>query len=87
MKIKKGYTVRNVAGSNIVIPTGEKVVDFNGIITLNETALFIWNLLSDDLSEEEIVNAVSEEYDADEIVIKNDVKAFIKKLEDSDLVE
>ena len=41
MKIKDGYMVREVAGSQIVVPVGERTVDFNGIITLNETAAFL----------------------------------------------
>ena len=36
MKIKSGYMVRPVAGSYVVVATGEKTVDFNGIMTLNE---------------------------------------------------
>ena len=35
MKIKEGYIVRFVAGSYVVVSTGEKTVDFNGIMTLN----------------------------------------------------
>ena len=38
---KDGYLVREIADSYVVVPVGERVIDFKGIMTLNDTGLFI----------------------------------------------
>ena len=40
MKIKEGYLLREVAGSNIVVPIGEGELNFSGVITLNDVGAF-----------------------------------------------
>ena len=45
MKIKDGYIIREVAGSNIVVPIGDEQMSFGGIMTLNPVGAFIWKLL------------------------------------------
>ena len=43
MKIKQEYKVREIAGENVVIMQGGKGADLTKIITLNESALLLWN--------------------------------------------
>lgn len=45
MKIKEGFAKRNIAGSEIVVPVGKKALEFNGMVTLNETGAFFLGLL------------------------------------------
>ena len=40
MKIKDGFILRTVADSCIVVPVGERSIDFSGVITLNEVGAF-----------------------------------------------
>ena len=56
MKIKSGFIKRDVAGKTMVVATGELSKSFKGRITLNETGKFIWELLENDITKEEIVN-------------------------------
>ena len=44
MKISTGYILKKVAGKNIVVSVGDNS-GFNGMITLNDTGAFFWNLL------------------------------------------
>ena len=44
MKIKSGFAKRNIAGSEIVVPVGNKAMEFNGMITLNESGGFFLGL-------------------------------------------
>lgn len=87
MKIKDGYLAREVAGSKIVVPVGERTVDFNGIITLNETAGFLWDRLATGAEKAELLTAMLAEYDIDEATASADIDAFITKLKDADLLE
>ncbi|MCI6360431.1 MAG: PqqD family protein [Eubacterium coprostanoligenes] len=87
MKIKKGFTVRNIAGSDIVVPVGNAEKIFNGMITLNESGAFFWNALLKDTSVDEVVKKVTSEYDVDEERAKADVEKFIEQLRENNLIE
>lgn len=86
MKIKDGYLLREVAGSNIVVPIGEGSMDFSGVITLNEVGAFIWNLLENDVTKEQIVEKMLSEYDVDKTTAENDVEEYITALRGADLI-
>lgn len=87
MKIKQGYILREVAGNYIVVAVGEAVKNFNGIINLNETGAFLWKHLQDGATEEQLKKAMLEEYDVQEDVAQNDIKAFIDKLNEKGLLD
>ncbi len=63
MKIKKGFVLREIAGQYMAVPVGERVNDLHGMIALNETGAFIWKLLENDKTEEELAEALTEDYD------------------------
>lgn len=42
MKIKNGFVLRKMCGENIVSAEGIENVNFNKLISLNETAAFLW---------------------------------------------
>lgn len=42
MTIKKGFALRDVCGEQVLIATGIENIDFNHLISLNETAAFLW---------------------------------------------
>ena len=89
MKIKEGYVLREVAGSNIVVPIGNAQMSFNGIMTLNDVGTFIWRMLDSEngADRQEIVNAVLKEYDADAETVEKDVERFLLKLRAHKLTE
>ena len=86
MKIKEGYILREVAGNYLVVAIGEASLDFNGVITLNETGAYLWNRLSEEATEEELISSMTEEYEIDESVAKSDVLAFVGKLKEAELL-
>ena len=55
MKIKNGFILRDVGNKTFVVAVGELSKTFNGMITLNETGKYIWQLLDNEITEEEIV--------------------------------
>lgn len=87
MKIKEGFLVRPVAGSYVVVAVGEKTVDFNGIMTLNETGYFLWQKLAAGTDKDSLLKDMLGEYDVDEAVASADIDRFIKQLEDAGLAE
>lgn len=87
MKIKEGFILREVAGAYIVVAVGEGVKTFNCVINLNETGAFLWNALQKDITEEQLVKALLDEYEVSEEVAKRDVGAFVKKLTEAGLIK
>lgn len=87
MKIKSGYIMREVAGNYVVVPTGVATLDFNGMITLNGTGAFLWEQISCDKNEQELLYGLLDEYDIDESIAKADIDKFLTKLREADLFE
>ena len=80
MRIKKGFVLREVAGQNMVIATGEASKDFHGMIKLNNTGKEIWQGLQEGLTETDIAKALQEKYEIDEEKALQDTKEFIDKM-------
>ena len=87
LKIKKGFILREVSGSFIVVAVGAASKEFKGLITLNETGAFLWEKLVNGNTKEGLVEALLNEYDAPREVIENDVNDFLKIITDGGLVE
>lgn len=87
MKIKDGFVLRKVAGSYLVVAFGQQSVDFNGMITLNDTGAFLWEKLTAGMDRDGLIEAMLQEYDVSREQVEKDVDNFIKKLEDNNLAE
>ena len=86
MRIKDGFILRQVAGNYIVIGVGDEAVDFNGMITVNETGAFLWSILEKGATKEDMLKSLMEEYDVDEETAKKDITDFLYKLNDGKLL-
>ena len=87
MKIKKGYIIKEVADSYIVVPVNDMVNENNIIISFNQTGAFIWELLQNDISYEDALAKIIDHYDVDYDTAKRDFDMFIKKSRDIDILE
>ena len=87
MKIKDGYIIREIAGMYVVVPTGREAMDFNGLMTINETAAFIWNIFKNGAEKREVVDAILEEYDVDRASAEKDVDEVIKLFKEYNVFE
>ena len=87
MQIKDGFILREVAGSYLVVAVGNAVKEFGGIVNLNETGAFLWRLLEKSSTESEMVDALLNEYEVDRETAEKDVKAFVEKLTEANLVK
>ena len=80
MKIIKEFILREIAGECILVPTGKTSQEFNGMITLSDTARFIWENIERADSFEDLVKMMLEEYEIDEETAKRDAYNFIDQL-------
>ena len=86
MKIKDSFVLRNIAGINTVISI-DASSGFDGMITLNETGVFMWNILKDGTTLEELIDAVIKEYDIDKETATKDTTDFVEKLKSINVFE
>lgn len=87
MKIKQGFVLRKVAENYIVVPVGEMAKKFNGVIKLNESSAFMWKKLEQGIEFNDLVKALTEEYDVDTTRAENDAKAFTDALRQANVAE
>lgn len=87
LKIKSGFMLRNIADNWIVVPLGERVVDFNGLITLSETGAFLWKKLETISNSDMLIKELLIKYDIDETTAKADVLKFIDMLKEGGVLE
>ena len=62
-------------------------LDFTGIINLNETGAFLFELLQKGAERDELVDKMLEEYDVDREKAEADIDVFIQKVRDADVLE
>ncbi len=85
MKIKEGYRIRKVGSKSVVVAPGG--INFTGLITVNETGTFIWEMLEKGAETDEIVSALANECKVQPEKIEGDVIEFIKALKGAEILE
>ncbi len=87
MKIKDGFILKSVAGSKIVIATGEQRMNFNGVITFNDVGAVVFNMLDGTNTVEDIARKISEDYSAPYDLVVSDVTKLVEKMKNHGLIE
>ena len=87
MKIKQEFVLRQVAGTYVVLPIGQATVDFNGMVTLNESGAFLWRRMEQEATRETLAIALTEEYNVSLEEALTDIDAFIATLKPVGCIE
>ncbi|WP_392886259.1 PqqD family protein [Eubacterium limosum] len=87
MRIKEGYMLREAAGETVVVPFGEEALNFQGIISLNETGALLWKQLEQGCEKKDLVQALLDEYEVDAETAEKDVNEFLKLAGDAGLID
>lgn len=81
MRISKEFMLREIAGDYVIVPTGQAVFQFMGLVTVNEVGAFLWRALQErECTMEYLTQILCQEYEVDEQVGKQDVKEFLEAL-------
>ncbi len=87
MKIKDSFMLRQIADTSVVLPLNADMLDFNGMITLNETGCLLWKRLEQNCTTEDLVVSLLDEYDVSREQAERDVEEFINKLKSIDCLD
>jgi len=81
MRIKEGFTLREVCGEYAVVGEGLAVIDFRKIVALNEAGAFLWKKAKElgDFTTEDLTTALCEEYEVSESVAQHDVNIMLEQ--------
>jgi hypothetical protein len=88
MKIIEGFRLRDVMGQATVIGEGVNQVNFNKLITLNNSAAFLWKQVEGkEFDDTTLADLLVEEYGIDRELAEKDSKAIAAQWLDAGLVE
>ena len=76
------FLLREVAGSQVLVPVGAATRDFAGIITLNSVGVLLWNALETEQTKESLVKVLTARYDVSEEQAMADVEKFLRNLQE-----
>ena len=71
---------RKTGSEYVLVPVANNIADMNSVFTLNETGAFIWEHINGKRCVEEIIIALTGEYDIDNENASKDVFSFIKNM-------
>lgn len=87
MKIAQGFKLMNIVDSNVVVPIGERNLCFKGMVTLNDSGAFLWKQLEKDITKDELLEVMLQEYEIDRATAESDIDKFIYILKTSEILE
>lgn len=80
MRVSDQFILRTIADENLLIPVGEAAIHVKGLIALSESGALLYNKLKDGATREELVAALTEEYEVTPEEAAEDTEAFLDQL-------
>ena len=88
MKKKPGINMRNICGENIIVAEGNVNIDFTNILSLNESAAYLWQRIGDEHFDiDTLTQWLMEEYEVDIDTAHQDVIAMVDKWLELNIIE
>jgi len=71
---------RKTGNEYVLVPITNNIADMNSVYTLNDTGAFIWEQINGLRNVEEIISALTAEYEIDKKNAEADVFSFIENM-------
>ena len=79
--------LRDVVGDHVVIARGPAAIEFNGVLILNESCVFLWNQLQDYVSVQEMAESLKEKYSIEMDLAVQDVERCVSKMLEYEILD
>ena len=86
LKVSDQFILRTIADENLLIPTGDAAICVKGLIALSESGVVLFKKLKDGCSLEELVAALTAEYEVSESEAAQDVDAFLNQMRELNML-
>lgn len=88
MRIKEGFTLRHLCGEHVVIGEGLSQVNFNKILSMNDSAGYLWtSVQGKDFTLEDLVTLLTDRYEVSAEQAMEDVKKMIAVWQEHGVLE
>ena len=85
--VSPNYILRELAGKHIIVPVGEGVADFCGIISINKTGVCLWEMLQSKASREQLLSGLLQRFDVSSEEAGNDIDEFLNELQAHNILQ
>ena len=82
MKRSENFVLKELMGSFVLVPIGEAAMNLNGVITLNESAKFLWDAAEGEFVLDDLLDALIREYEIDIQTATNGAEIFLKRMKE-----
>lgn len=86
LKLDKEYVLRQIGNDYIIVPVGKTALNFNGMITVNETGAFLWEQLLKGTDKEGLLRTLMEIYEVTPEDAERDIDEFLDVLYTNDIL-
>jgi hypothetical protein len=88
MKTKKGFTLRSLGNEYILVADGLEVVDFNRMVSMNESAALLWREIDGrEFDAETLTDILLDNYDISRETAQHDVAVLLQSWQKAGIVE
>ena len=88
MKIKEGFVLRSICGENVVSGEGSANVNFSKLISLNESAAYLFRKVQGvDFTAEDLAKHLTDEYEVDDATALSDAEKLCVQWKDAGIID
>lgn len=80
MKRNPDFLLNTVAGKQVLVPVGKAAVKFPGMVSVNNTGAYIWELLENEMTMDAVIAEITTRYDVSAEIAQKDAALFIERL-------
>lgn len=88
MKFRKGLTLKNICGENVIVAEGLENIDFGKMLILNESAKYLFEQVNGrEFTAEELETLLMEKYEVELDVVRKDIADLCAKWSEAGIIE
>ena len=88
MKLKEGFTIRQLCGEHIVVGEGLSQVNFNKMLSMNDSAAYLWEqVYGKEFSLDDLVTLLTDRYEVSAEQALEDVKKMVAVWQEHGVLE
>lgn len=88
MKLKNGFKLHQIDDECVILAEGIDNIDFSKMISLNESAAYLWRSLEGkNFTEQTVTDLLLSEYEVSKDLASQDAKSFIQTLNDAGVLD
>ncbi|MEE1126574.1 MAG: PqqD family protein [Acutalibacteraceae bacterium] len=87
MKLKSEFVVRNFSDKFFAVTVNDSADSSNVLITMNASGAFVFNLLQNEMSYDEVIDRLTDKYDVDQATAKADFDVFLMKVREAGMLD